>query len=198
MTTQYCSPDCQRRHWASHKSICQHTASQLSAAKQQPVRGHYDENLVKSLRKFTSAHQELLNWAVFQALQLKRVPANIRQQALIIDLDYNPNACDSLHRFTLKGTHVVPRTYVTGADANVAADIQRRDDRCRRSGGIGAAVVSIQCGGLSQVMPVEVDPPSQIAWDSRDDWPEVARHFVNSGRTDFKPVSSSSRGIVYG
>ena len=85
---------------------------------------------------------------------------------------------------------------MTGADPNVAADIQRRDDRCRRSGGIGAAVVSIQCGGLSQVMPVEVDPPSQISWDSRDDWSEVTRHFVNSGRTDFKPISSSSRGSV--
>jgi hypothetical protein len=212
------SPDCQKRHWASHKSICQHTASQMSSAKQQPAGGQYDENVVKHLRKFTSAHEELLNWVVFQALQLKRVPANVRQQALIVELDYHPNAPDSLHRyanpvslteisqfaytiyswfsFTIKGTHVVPRTYVTGADANVAADIQRRDDRCRRNGGIGAAVVSIQCGGLSQVMPVEVDPPSQITWDSRDDWSEVARHFVNSGRTDFKPISTSSRGLV--
>lgn len=90
------SPDCQKRHWASHKTICQHTASQLSAAKQQPVGGNYDESVVKHLRKFTSAHQELLNWVVFQALQLKRVPANVRQQALIIELDYNPNAPDSL------------------------------------------------------------------------------------------------------
>ena len=190
----------------------------MSSAKQQPAGGQYDENVVKHLRKFTSAHEELLNWVVFQALQLKRVPANVRQQALIVELDYHPNAPDSLHRyanpvvlmgisqfaytiyswfsFTIKGTHVVPRTYVTGADANVAADIQRRDDRCRRNGGIGAAVVSIQCGGLSQVMPVEVDPPSQITWDSRDDWSEVARHFVNSGRTDFKPISTSSRGLV--
>ena len=45
-------------------------------------------------------------------------------------------------------------------------------------------------------MPVEVDPPSQITWDSRDDWSEVARHFVNSGRTDFKPISSTSKGSV--
>ena len=69
----------------------------MSAAKQQPVGGHYDESVVKHLRKFTSAHQELLNWVVFQALQLKRVPANVRQQALIVELDYHPNAPDSLH-----------------------------------------------------------------------------------------------------
>lgn len=134
MTTQYCvrfapgssfvvvvvvdsllipiqSPDCQKRHWASHKMICQHTASQLSSAKQQPFDGHYDENVVKYLRKFTSAHQDLLNWAVFQALQLKRVPANIRQHALIVELNYHPNAPNSLHWYAnlviLTGLHVL-------------------------------------------------------------------------------------------
>lgn len=97
-------------------------------------------------------------------------------------------------RFTIKGTHIVPRTYVTGSDRLVADDINRRDDRCRRAGGIGAAVVLIQCAGVSQVMPVEVDPPSQITWDSREDWSDVARHFVNSGRTDFQPISTTARG----
>jgi len=171
----------------------------MSAAKQQAAQpGYVDENMVKHLRKFTSAHQELLNWVVFQALQLKRVPANVRSQALLVELNYNQNAQDSLQRFTIKGTHIVSRTYVTGSDSLVADDIQRRDDRCRKAGGIGAAVVLIQCGGVSQVMPVEVDPPSQISWDSRDDWSDVARHFVNSGRTDFRPISTSARGIVYG
>ena len=100
------------------------------------------------------------------------------------------------HRFTIKGTHIVPRAYVTGSDPLVAAEIQQRDDRCRRSGGIGAAVVLIQCGGLSQVMPVEVDSPSKITWDIRDDWEDVLHHFVESGRSDFKPISTTSRGSV--
>lgn len=99
-----------------------------------------------------------------------------------------------ISRFAVAGTHIVPRTYVTGRDPLVAEDIQRREERCRRNGGIGTAVIIIQCGGVSQVMPVEVDPPSKISWDSREDWAEVLRHFVESGRTDFKPISSSSRG----
>jgi hypothetical protein len=71
----------------------------MSVARQQPINpGYVDESLVKHLRKFTSAHQNLLNWVVFQALQLKRVPANIRQQALLIELDYNQTGSDSLHR----------------------------------------------------------------------------------------------------
>jgi hypothetical protein len=71
----------------------------MSAAKQQTAQpGYVDENMVKHLRKFTSAHQELLNWVVFQALQLKRVPANIRSQALLVELNYNQNAQDSLQR----------------------------------------------------------------------------------------------------
>ena len=101
------------------------------------------------------------------------------------------------YRFAIKGTHIVPRTYVTSRDPLVAADIQRREERCRRAGGIGTAVVLIQCGAVSQVMPVEVDPPAKISWDERKDWVEVFAHFVDSGRTDFKPISTTTRGLVW-
>ncbi|CAL1717346.1 unnamed protein product [Somion occarium] len=193
MITQYCSQECQKSHWASHKAICQHTSSQVK----QPVAPSQDENLFKHLRKFTSTHSELLGWAGFQALQLKRMPSNIRHNALLIELNYRPSS-DASRRFTVKGTHIVPRTYVTDNDQLVAADIHRREERCRQRGGIGTAVVLIQCGDISQVMPVEVDSPSRITWDSRDDWAEVLQHFVDSGRTDFKPISSTRGGIVYG
>ena len=97
-------------------------------------------------------------------------------------------------RFSIKGTHIVPRTYVTSRDPLVAADIQRREERCRRSGGIGTAVVLIQCGAVSQVMPVEVDAPAKISWDERNDWADVLARFVDSGRSDFKPISTTARG----
>jgi hypothetical protein len=45
-------------------------------------------------------------------------------------------------------------------------------------------------------MPVEVDPPAKISWDERNDWAEVFAHFVDSGRTDFKPISTTTRGLV--
>lgn len=171
-----------------------------------------DEDVVKGLRKFTSAHSTLLGWAGFQALQLKRVPSNIRQQALLVELNYRPSS-DSLRRsvfgrlghqmratdlctcsFSVKATHLVPRSYVTSNDPLVGEDIRRREERCRRTGGIGTAVIIIQCGEISQVMPVEVDSPSKISWDARDDWLDVLRHFVDGGRTDFKPISTTSRG----
>jgi len=190
--TQYCSQDCQKAHWPTHKPTCQYTAAQL---KQQAGYAQPDENLAKNLRKFTSAHSSLLGWAGFQALQLKRLPANVRQNALLVELSPHSHP-ESHRRFSIVDTQIVPRSYIR--DPVVVADIQRREDRCRQNGGIGAAVVILQCGGISQVMPVEVDPPGKISWDSRTDWADVLRHFVDSGRTDFKPISSTPKGIVYG
>lgn len=202
MTTQYCSPDCQKTHWPSHKPICQHTQSQISSSSS-PSPQPSSDDLAKTLRKFTSAYADLLGWAGFQALQLKRLPSNIRQNALLIQLSYSPPSPSSSapphsphRRFTIHSTHIVPRTYIP--DPLVNQDIQRREDRSRRNGGIGTLVVILQCGDISQVMPVEVDPPAKITWDERRDWKEVLVKFVSEGRTEFKPVSTTKFGIVYG
>ncbi|KAL0059162.1 hypothetical protein AAF712_014134 [Marasmius tenuissimus] len=194
MTTQYCSPECQKIHWPGHKPICQHTKAQTAK-----VAAAYtvspDENIAKNLRRFTSAHTALLGWAGFQALQLKRIPSNIRQNALLIELSPQHHP-ESHRRFSISGTHIVSRKYIR--DPLVLNDIQRREERCRQTGGIGTLVIIIQCGGVSQVMPVEVDPPSKITWDTREDWLQVLHHFVDSGRTDFQPISTTSRGVYYG
>ena len=55
-----------------------------------------DENIAKLLRRFTSQHATLLGWAGFQALQLKRVPSNVRQSALLIEL--TPRSSSDPHR----------------------------------------------------------------------------------------------------
>lgn len=94
--------------------------------------------------------------------------------------------------FSVTSTHIVPWQYIR--DPLVMTDIQRREERCRASGGVGTIVIILQCGSVSQVMPVEVDPPSKITWDEREDWESVLRHFVEEGRTDFKPISTTSRG----
>ena len=115
MTTQYCvssafghdrvsgaditlqSQECQKSHWTSHKKICQYTSGQISSSKQNVMGTGISEDVVKGLRKFTSAHSTLLGWAGFQALQLKRIPSNVRQQALLVELDYRSSS-DSLRR----------------------------------------------------------------------------------------------------
>ncbi|EDR03051.1 uncharacterized protein LACBIDRAFT_307624 [Laccaria bicolor S238N-H82] len=89
-----------------------------------------DEHLTKNLHKFTSVHTSL-DWAGFQALQLKRVPANVRRNALLINLNCH-NHVESYRRFFL--THILPTTYIR--DLPIIADIQRCEERCRYSGGI--------------------------------------------------------------
>lgn len=88
-------------HWPTHKPICQHTAAKTVSAKQQLMDSGVSEDLVRGLRKFTSAHADLLSWAGFQALQLKRMPSNVRQQALLVELSPRSSS-DPLRRCVLQ------------------------------------------------------------------------------------------------
>ncbi|KAK7024394.1 hypothetical protein VNI00_016335 [Paramarasmius palmivorus] len=190
LMTQYCSQECQKIHWPGHKAICQHTKSQTAKfATDYAVSP--GENIAKNLRKFASVHSSLLAWAGFQALQPKRIPSNIRQNALLVELT-SRNSHESHRRFSISGTHIVPRKYVR--DPLVLADIERREERCRQNGGIGTLLIIVQCGEVSQVIPVEVARPSEITWDIREDWLQVLHHFVDSGRADFQPISTSPQG----
>ena len=94
----------------------------------------------------------------------------------------------------IQSTRLIPRSHIEARDPLVAKDIERREQRCRAQGGIGTAVLLVQCGGLSQVMPVECDAPSRISWDTRDDWTDILERYVEAGRVDFRPVTTTSRG----
>ncbi|KAH8831378.1 hypothetical protein DL96DRAFT_1587581, partial [Flagelloscypha sp. PMI_526] len=184
LTTQYCSDECQRSHWADHKRICKHTTMTKE--------GVPDKAVVQSLRRFTTNHQTLLNWAGYQALRVKRHPENIRRYGLLVNLQLEESAA----LFSVQTAQLVPLEFIT--DGEVIGQIKERDARSRANGGIGALTVILQCGTISQVMPVEVDHPARITWDTRDDWEVTLRHFIAHGRTDFRPISTTPRGIVYG
>jgi len=124
------------------------------------------------------------------------MPSNIRKYALLIELDWR-GGNDPGRRFEVADTHLLPLSYLS-SDPVVCADIQRREDRSRRTGGIGAAVVLLQCGRISQVMPVEVDPPAKVPWASISDWEDLLSHWIDGGRGEFvPPIERSGRPQMY-
>lgn len=199
MTTQYCSQDCQKAHWSAHKAICQHTVAQQTSHSHTP--SHYPHNspieyedTVKALRKYTSTHTALLGWAGFQALRLKKVPANIRHSILIVNLargDAASRRTKSASAFRFHSTQILPlAAYLT--DPLILADIARREQRSRASGGVGCLIVVLKVlgagaeagagGEINQVVPVEVDRVEGIQWAERADWENVLREALESGR----------------
>jgi len=191
---QYCSKDCQRSHWASHKAVCQVTAQTVARVQHEAQSNKEDypsDQLPKYLRKFCSHHASLLAWVAYQALELRRMPANIRSKSLLIEIEFDPSAPQ---RFKLVDTHFVPRSYLSQyADPTIVNDVSRRESRCRAAGGIGTAVVLLQCRAMCEVMPVEIDSPARLAdWEVREDWEEILEWYIMAGRSDFKPPVSTS------
>ena len=75
----------------------------MAATKQQPLTSgaeYPDENIARLLRRFTSQHATLLAWAGFQALRLKRMPSNVRQSALLVELAFRPSG-DAQRQYVL-------------------------------------------------------------------------------------------------
>ncbi|KAF7424041.1 hypothetical protein PC9H_009341 [Pleurotus ostreatus] len=182
MTTQYCSQDCQKAHWAAHKALCQHTVAQQHPSSHSslqhssphththghghayaytPAHAAQHEATVAALRKYTSAHSALLGWAGFQALRLKSVPANIRHSALVVNLTptshhhhHHPNSSSSSYNNNSRNAFAFHSTQIRPLAA-VLADPLILADIARRAQRSRAA------GGVGCLIVVlKVLPPS--------------------------------------
>ncbi|EJD36638.1 hypothetical protein AURDEDRAFT_74033 [Auricularia subglabra TFB-10046 SS5] len=184
----YCSKACQKEHWPSHKPICRFTVATVGASRAEGrfAGGQYPTpNLAKYLRKFCSVHTTLLGWAAYQALALKRNPRKLQTTGLLLELTYAPSAP---LRFKLQDHHIIPRAFLAKhADPLVIEEVNRREARARSTGGVGCAVILVQCGNMAEVMPVEFDHPDRLPWADREDWDDVLEWSIMVGRGGFTP-----------
>jgi hypothetical protein len=187
--TQYCSKQCQREHWQSHRDICRLTAATIGASRDPNAETeHYGAyptpNLAKRLRVFAGCKQTLIVWTAWQALR-----DNLSEKCLLIELAYEPKAT---LKFSFKKAFVMPREYLSQhADPIIVDDVKRRDERCRRAGGVGTALCLLQCQAMAEVMPIELDQPATFAaWEIREDWESIFDFFVSSDRPFAPPLVS--------
>jgi len=146
-------------------------------------------NIAKRLRTFCACHQTLIVWTAYQALSLRRQPGNLTEKCLLIELNYDAKAT---LKFVFKASFIMPREYLAQhADPIIVNDVVRRDERCKRAGGVGTALVLVQAGGMAEVMPIELDQPVTFAaWEEREDWEQIFEYFTASEKPFCPPLVS--------
>lgn len=161
----YCSKQCQRKHWPSHKTLCAiNTASREIA-----VSAGTGVDLTKELRGWTAKHRPTLSQGLIYAIDLHLDNTAHRHRVLFMIVEYQPQATHAAKKF--KATLASPLSIeeLLGMEGlretmgGMPEQMRIMDSDMRKKGGLGTGSVVLLCSGgelelgvAVMVMPVNL------------------------------------------
>lgn len=91
----YCSKECQRKHWKTHKSQCSINAQAIKELKEFSP----DVNIVELMRGWTAKHRPTLARGLTYAINLHEDRYAYEHRILFMILEYQPQATKAARKF---------------------------------------------------------------------------------------------------
>ncbi|KAI0076493.1 hypothetical protein K474DRAFT_1662849 [Panus rudis PR-1116 ss-1] len=173
----YCSKECQKASWPSHKEKCRLNRQELES-------GENVADMGAKLRAFTSKHRPTIAQAGVRALELYKDINRARTHILRIDLRSRPGSRRPETLFYLVNAEVTPLSeFEPGMRANMESQLEVAREQNIRSGHgmIGALFVMLTSveTRVSNIAPVGFD--NSVRGLRPGNWREALTKLLNEG-----------------
>ncbi|KAK7007248.1 hypothetical protein R3P38DRAFT_3032173 [Favolaschia claudopus] len=194
----YCSKECQRRHWPSHRLFCQKQGAQISMVLAECPSLHKTYSLWrKSMGAF------LCTWICVQGLVLK-FPHGYRTKFMvlsIIERKHNPSlplTAFAFHDVSIRDTCRL-QDLLRGDTDEVGSHMVESERLAKRHGHIGAALLVIQATSslrtatLVRAVPV-VLTLEDMAYEKEEHWEDMTKVIINEA-IDWRRMRTWEAGL---
>ncbi|KDQ49546.1 hypothetical protein JAAARDRAFT_42778 [Jaapia argillacea MUCL 33604] len=151
----YCSPECQKKAWPSHKVKCKlNQRSSTTVA--------YSD--IKLLRAFTAKHRPSLASYGLRALDLVLDPTRCLRDVLLINLANRPDSARSETSFYALSAEIVPLEFFESNTEEMRGQLVQLNEEQKKLGMTGSFFVVLRCDGgdkfISNIAPVTFERAS--------------------------------------
>ncbi|KAF8516475.1 hypothetical protein JB92DRAFT_3114109 [Gautieria morchelliformis] len=184
----YCSAQCQKNDWKSHKILCKNNSKEKARARAdtEAAKAHGGEaqldipRLFSDLKQWTRTQRPLLTWAAAHALQVRSNPSNASTLCLKLDLERTscpvPPGSFKLERMSVVNiTEFLSLVREKSPEQGETCDEVLRRAQAATDARTGARIplVFILTGPLMQIVPVGFYSEGSCAGlelEDDDDW----------------------------
>ncbi|TCD68882.1 hypothetical protein EIP91_009597 [Steccherinum ochraceum] len=171
----YCSKECQKTAWPTHKVKCK-------INQRVSLNGKDVSSLIGDLRGFTSKHRPSIAMAGVRALELVKDLSRCKRDLLVLSLISRPGRTRTETAFFAMEASVKPYSFFQEKGVEMLEQLAHYEKENKRTGAVATLFVLLHCidSGISNVAPVGVwrdvlDPAYRGDWEG-----ELIRH-LNEG-----------------